>query len=117
MRTKRPDTLGPQSVAVIQVAAQVEDFHGTSVRAVHLKVGYQPPTASPELRRLAPPLYFRSQGKQFLDALLCLQGACGLTFTDVSAEVAIRHNLRALSCSCGSSHIPLFHDAPLLLAV
>ena len=103
------DALSVEDVALVQIATKIGDLHGAAVCAVHFEIRHESPAACPQLRRLPPPLDLGSQGKQLVDALPRLQRACGLTLADVSTEVAVRYNLRALSCSGG-----LFSGCPSL---
>ena len=100
----------------MQIPAQVEDFNGTTIRAVHLEVGNHSSAGRSKLSCLALSLIFGSQNVQFVDALLCFQSTCRLSFADISPKIAICGRLRSLQGSSGLFQVVVFDQTTFSLA-
>ena len=80
----------------VQISAEVEDFHCTSVCAVHFQICNHSAACCSELGCFTFSLILSAECEQFIHAFLGFQRAARLSLSDVSTEISVCHALGAL---------------------
>ena len=96
------NALSKQHVVWMQIPAEIEDLHSSSICAVHLKVCDHASTDGTMLCCQTLGLNLVPQIEHVIHALLQLALPCRLPLADVAAKVAIRDRLYTL---CQSQHL------------